>query len=95
MSNKKHEWQGCVCKICRKIKDEGHDWQGSKCVICGGKKKMATCERCSKKVPKLNTAIGMVGEGVMGRRDLCDDCFVHVMETGRIDGTSDRLILRF
>ena len=30
-----HNWKGCTCKRCGRIRDENHDWQGCKCAICG------------------------------------------------------------
>lgn len=29
-----HEWQGCKCSSCGKIRDEGHDWSYCMCAKC-------------------------------------------------------------
>jgi hypothetical protein len=30
-----HQWNGCKCKRCREIRQEGHQWNGCKCQNCG------------------------------------------------------------
>ena len=30
-----HQWNGCKCVKCEKVRDEGHDWVDSKCKKCG------------------------------------------------------------
>jgi len=33
-----HQWNGCKCERCGKIRDFGHKWENYKCVICGESK---------------------------------------------------------
>ena len=48
-----HDWDGCKCRKCGKIRDEGHNWNGCKCTKCGktrdeGHDWDQDCEKCSK-----------------------------------------------
>ena len=52
-----HDWDGCKCSSCGKIRDKGHDWDGCKCVSCGktrdekhdwSKNDCSKCSKCGK-----------------------------------------------
>ena len=30
-----HDWNGCVCRVCKRTRDEGHRYRRGKCEICG------------------------------------------------------------
>lgn len=52
-----HSWNGCVCNICDKTRDEQHNWNGCKCSRCGKTRdeqhdwdsKKSRCKVCDKK----------------------------------------------
>lgn len=35
VSREQHEWMGCTCKHCAKVRDEEHAWSGCTCTRCG------------------------------------------------------------
>jgi len=90
-----HDWSAdCEkCARCSAKRSDAHQWQGVWCVAC--RKLMETCERCRQHSPHLVTVLGTVGEGVLGRRDLCKECVAHVAITGVIDHTDSRPTLQF
>ena len=50
-----HEWNGCKCTRCGRIRDHQHDWNGCTCNNCGKVRdeqhdyKGCVCSRCEKK----------------------------------------------
>lgn len=58
-----HKWDGCKCKKCGKVRDEGHNYQvmdgkcSEKCSICGKTRELehkwkgCMCERCGQTRP--------------------------------------------
>lgn len=49
-----HQWNGCKCEKCGKIRYEGHVWKGCKCELCGTVRDEGhdwngcVCSRCKK-----------------------------------------------
>ena len=85
-----HDWSGCKCNRCGRIRQRGHDWEGCKCRICGNTRDfehdwecvwqdLGGCDTCPKKAAPGDWGMCMpeTGDGCYRTppfKDVCKRC---------------------
>ena len=70
-----HQWDGCMCGACGKIRPEGHRWNGCKCEKCGWVRseghvwKGCFCSICGRSRHEWKDGVCMVCGTVCGHSD--------------------------
>lgn len=81
-----HDWDGCFCKHCGKIRDQGHHWDEKDkfCLYCGAEKiiERCTCPQCEGRGPDPAAVSYQSGQGCPA---YCTTCYDRgIIETMRI-----------